>query len=112
MVRKIGMVLVGMFLLSTVGCNNTPTVPLPPPEVVSSTSPDGDGFVTVVGGVDDADPESIVLLYNEETESGVMEAAEENGTFEVRVAAEPGDTLVLQYKIANALSYEETIIVK
>ena len=106
--------LAGVLLFAIAGCNNTPTVPLPPPDVtvVSTTEPDTDGMVTVTGGDNAADPDSIVLLYNEDAETGVMEAAEQNGAFEARVEAKSGDTLVLQYKIDSAISYEEYIQIK
>jgi undecaprenyl-diphosphatase len=97
-----------------VSCANTPTTPLPPPDltVVSTTTPDTDGFVTVVGGTNAAEPDSVVLLFNEKTGSGVMETADNNGAFTASLEAAAGDELVLQYKIETAISYDEAITVK
>jgi hypothetical protein len=114
MKKKMWMVLVGILLLFTLSCNNTPTVPLPPPDitVVSSTSPDEDGMVNVTGGDRTVDPDSVVLLYNDDAEAGVMEPARADGSFEAKIAAEAGDVLILQYIIDRAISYEEYIEVK
>ncbi len=100
--------------LLVVGCANNPTVPIPPPDVtvISSTSPDVDGFVTVTGGPDAAQPDSVVLLFNEETESGVMETAAENGAFEAVIGASVGNVLSLQLKLDDSLSRTEYIVVK
>jgi hypothetical protein len=97
-----------------VSCANTPTTPLPPPDltVVSSTTPDPDGFVTVQGGANAAEPNSVVLLFNEKSGSGVMETADGNGAFTASLEAAVGDELLLQYKIDTALSYDEAITVK
>ena len=97
-----------------VGCNNTPTVPLPPPDVtvISSSEPDTEGVVVVTGNDDAAEPESIVLLYNDTSKSGVMEPAGKSGSFEAAVSARTGDVLVLRYMIDDEISYKEIITVE
>ena len=96
------------------GCANNPTVPLPPPDVtvITTTSPDVDGFVTVTGDADAAQPDSVVLLFNEETESGVMETAAPDGSFEAVIAATVGNVLSLQIKLDDNLSRTEFIVVE
>ena len=100
--------------LSIPGCSNTPTVPVPPPDMkeVTTTSPDTDGFATISGQTGAAEPDSIVLLFNEDMESGVMETAESDGSFEAVIHAEAGHTLVLQLKLDNSLSLERYITVE
>ena len=102
---------VGLLLI---GCANNPTVPLPPPDVtvITTTSPDLDGFVTVTGAENAAQPDSVVLLFNEETESGVMETADLNGSFTAVIAAGVGNILSLQYKLDDMLSRTEYIVVQ
>ncbi len=97
-----------------VSCANTPTTPLPPPDLteVSTQSPDPDGFVTVTGDANAAEADSVILLFNDDSGSGVMETATGSGSFQARVAAKTGDLLILQYKIDAAVSYEGYIEVK
>jgi hypothetical protein len=101
-------------MLVFVGCNNSPTVPLPPPDMteVTTNTPDEEGYVTVTGGANAAEPDSVVLLYNETAKYGVMEAAGTNGGFEASVQAATGDSLVLQYKLVDEISYAKYIEVK
>jgi hypothetical protein len=100
--------------LSTYSCNSSPTVPVPPPDMreVTTLSPDTDGFATVAGDVGAAAPDSIVLLYNEDIGSGVMETAGSDGSFEAVVEADVGQTLVLQLKLDNSLSLERFITIE
>jgi hypothetical protein len=102
------------WLLVLPGCNNTPTVPVPPPDMreVTTTSPDADGFATIQGETGAAEPDSVVLLFNEDIESGVMETAGSDGSFQAVIEADVGHTLVLQLKVENALSYERYITVE
>jgi len=105
-------VILASFLLVT--CANTPTVPVPPPDatVVTTVSPDLEGFVDIVGGVGAAEDSSVVLVFNQRTESGVMETAAENGSFSARLEADIGDWLLLQVKRDDSLSEEVFIEVK
>ena len=111
---KWSIVPLGVVVLSVLGCNNSPTVPLPPPDVavISSSEPDEDGVVVVTGGDDAAEPDSIVLLYNDDSKSGVMEPADGNGSFEAAIPAVAGDTLILRYMIDDEISYKKIIKVK
>jgi multidrug efflux pump subunit AcrA (membrane-fusion protein) len=113
LVRSAGLLLTAV-ALSLLGCANNPTVPLPPPDVtvITTTSPDLDGFVTVTGASEAAQPDSIVLLFNEETESGVMETADIDGSFVAVIAAQTGNVLSLQYKVDDLLSRTEFIVVE
>ena len=99
--------------LLALSCNNSPTVPLPPPDMtsVSYTPPDDDGFVTVTGEPESAEPDSIVLLFNETQGHGVMETAADNGAFEASVMASPGNTLELQVTDQDKLSDIRYIVV-
>lgn len=112
--RSMAIFVFAIFAVSVSSCSNSPTVPLPPPDmtVITATTPDEEGFVTVSGGEEAAEPESIVLLFNETSESGVMEAADPDGSFEARLEAARGDSLVLQYKVDAEISYAAYIDVK
>ena len=79
--------------------------PAPPPEFENKVNP-------FEGDANAAEPDSVVLLYNDTAKYGVMEAARANGGFEASVEAAPGDTLVLQYKLVDEISYAKYLTVK
>ncbi len=96
-------------LLVLAGCDSTPTVPVPPPEVsaISMTPPDAAGNVTVTGAPNAAGPGDVVLIFNQDLGSGVMEEAGLDGSFTAVLKAEVGDQLFIQIKRDNELSNEE-----
>ena len=109
-----GSAIVFAAVLLLVGCASNPTVPLPPPDatVITSTSPDDEGFITVTGEPEAAEPDSVVLLFNESTESGVMETAADDGSFAAMIAAEVGHTVSIQCKLDDELSRTVYITVR
>ena len=112
--RATGFAAALVLVLFTISCNNSPTVPLPPPEMITSevTTPDEEGFVTVSGEKEAVEPDSIVLLFNETAKYGVAEASQPNGAFEVSIEASSGDSLVLQYIIDTEISHARHISVE
>jgi hypothetical protein len=71
------------------------TLPLPPPEVKSVTSPDGDGFVTLSGYALEA---AAIGVLNERTQEGVITASammdcDSTCPWEARIHAQVGDRL-------------------
>lgn len=77
--------------IAVLGCNNTPTLPLPPP-VADVSPPDEAGFATVEGEVV---PGAFVAVFNEDEGSGVIETPDENGGFTVRIRASVGHILTI-----------------
>jgi hypothetical protein len=96
-------VVVALFL----GCNSSPTVPVPPPNatLIQTSIPDDSGFVTVVGepdarfGLDD-----VALVFNDNSGGGVMTDVKQNGAFETRIMAQVNDLLIIQIKRDSQLS--------
>ncbi len=110
---KLPAVLIGILILlcGVLGCNSTPTVPVPPPEVISVSAPQ-DGYVTVMLNAGEAEQGDIVLVFNEMDGAGVMERIDNpDGSFEVEVEAVASDRLYIQIKQDNELSKEEEHIV-
>jgi hypothetical protein len=88
-------------------CDNTPTVPVPPPEVLLVSAPVG-GYSQVLIDPGEAEQGDIVLVFNENSGFGVMERIEsQDGSLAVDVEAEAQDRLVIQIKHDNELSIEE-----
>ncbi len=77
------------------GCNQAPTLPLPPP-VVDIGSPNTQGLVTVSGEVT---PQAYVSVLNERTEKGLITRADREGDFEVEIEAEVGDLITVWSEI-------------
>jgi hypothetical protein len=90
-----------------VGCNSSPTVPVPPPNatLIQTSIPDNDGFVTVSGkpdarfGLDD-----VALVFNDNSGGGVMTDVRQNGSFETRIIAQVNDLLIIQIKRESKVS--------
>jgi len=97
-------------LLGSTGCDNTPTVPVPPPEQCAVDPPDGDGRCAVrcEGGYTARD---VALVYNDNWGAGVMQETEEDGSFETQIEATAGDVLLIQIKYDRRLSAEEAMTV-
>jgi hypothetical protein len=85
--------------LGCVSCNNTPTLPLPPP--VAQATIDEQGFALVVGEVHAL---AYVSVLNESTDQGVITRADDEGHFETRLAAEVGDLLTVWQDIGGEIS--------
>jgi hypothetical protein len=103
--------LAGMGILLFARCANTPTVPLPPPEMTTVTAPDSTGYSLVAGTTDVATGEDVAMAFNEELRLGVMAAVEADGAFEMEIEADSGHTIVVQIKRGSLLSREEVLTV-
>jgi hypothetical protein len=99
--------LIAVFLAIT-GCANTPTVPVPPPEVASIEESAGTGYFIVSGSAGATKDGDVILVFNDDLGTGVMVLAEEDGSFTLEVEAEIGDELVVQVKREDNLSSEES----
>ncbi len=94
-------------LSMVVGCSSTPTVPLPPPNALSS-APGMDGLVSIRGN--GALPGAVVIAYNENTGAGVLATASDAGEFTLELAASVGDS-ILVWQRAGASSGEQVNII-
>ncbi|MBN2530276.1 MAG: hypothetical protein JXR76_28050 [Deltaproteobacteria bacterium] len=104
--------LIILFWLASVGCNSSPTVPVPPPQAVQTTIPDTDGFVTVSGSPDDRyGLDDIALVFNDNSGDGVMTDVENDGSFETRIRAQYHDLLLIQIKRMDKLSQSVSVTV-
>ncbi|MCP4606717.1 MAG: hypothetical protein GY847_40450 [Proteobacteria bacterium] len=83
-----------LFLL--VSCNSSPTVPVPPPEMWEVWPPNDEGYSVVIGQPDSAEEGDMALVTNEDLDLSEMEKVESDGSFEVEIEADIGDTIVLQ----------------
>jgi hypothetical protein len=83
------------FALAVGGCNNVPTLPLPPP-VASIGEPSVQGLVTVEGQVN---PRAFVNVFNERTEAGVITRADQDGHFVAELEAGVGDLITIWQEI-------------
>ena len=96
--------------LAVASCDSTPTVPVPPPEFCAASAPDADDMCTV-GCESSSTLRDVALVYNENIGEGVMRATEDDGSFEVLVSAQEGDSIIVQMKQDNNLSAEVYLIV-
>jgi hypothetical protein len=103
--RRIALLVVALAALWAASCNANPTVPVPPPEFCSISSPDADGMCEV-GCEEGYTDRDVALVYNEQWGHGVMEATEQDGSFLAWVEAEVGDSIIVQLKHDNELSAE------
>ena len=88
--------------LGGVSCNNTPTLPLPPP--VAQAMLEEAGFALVVGDVHE---HAYVSVLNERTEDGVITRADEAGHFQARLRAEAGDLLTIWQEVGGERSEQK-----
>ncbi len=77
-----------------------PTLPLPPPSALVS-APDGSGNVTISGM---GRPHAIVMVFNENTERGVIVTADPIGNYTVQIAANGGEILTLWQMVGTQTS--------
>ncbi len=98
-------------LILPAGCNSTPTVPVPPPEMnaITVTSPDINGVVTVNGDPGAAYNGDIIMIFNEDSGAGVMVEAMADGSFEASLEAQIAHQLLVQIKRDNLLSGEQVL---
>ena len=95
-------------LLLALHCDNTPTVPVPPPEMAYVYGPDAHGFVLVTGNADqDAEEDDLVHVYNADKEIGVIGRVDQDLTFEIEIRADVGDSLIVQTSRDDRLSDEK-----
>ena len=95
----------GALLALLGGCNDAPTVPIPPPEICVISPPDADGICTV-GCEGGNTARNVALVYNASWGAGVMQETEEDGSFETQIEADPADELLIQIKYDRRLSNE------
>ncbi len=101
----------GLIVVFTlVGCNSSPTVPIPPPELIIVEAPNEEGFSQVTGEPGAAEEDDVVLVFNKNLGEGVMTMAKEDGSFEVEIEAEIGDKISVQIKRDDAVSDDEVVI--
>ncbi len=94
-------------LSAPLGCANTPTVPVPPPEITEIDAPEEDGWSRAWAPKESVEPGDVVLVWNETAGHGVMVLAEEDGSFDALIEASAGDEIIVQVKRNNRLSREE-----
>lgn len=100
-------VVLGGVIVTLAGCANTPTVPVPPPEVTEIDPPEDDGWARTWAPADSVEPGDVVLVWNETGGHGVMVLAEDDGSFDTLIEATSGDEIIVQVKRDNRLSREE-----
>lgn len=76
----------------------SPTLPIPPPSALTS-APDEDGVVTITGN--GAIEGALVSAYNERTERGVIETADDTGAFVLRLEAQTGDSILVWQRVGT-----------
>jgi len=92
-------------LSALAGCTS-PTLPLPPPNALSSAPEDG--FVTLTGN--GAIAGAVVIGFNENTGQGRLTTASDAGEFTLRIMASSGDSLLV-WQRTGAQSGEQTQVI-
>jgi len=89
-----------VLLLGPLGCevSSTPTLPLPPPSVLTS-APDGTGLVTL--SISAVEPGAFVSAFNLDTMSGVIGVADDAGTLSLQIPASIGDTIEIWQRVGT-----------
>lgn len=77
-----------------------PTLPLPPPSALVS-APDEGGIATVTGM---GRPSAVVMVFNENSELGVIVVADDAGNYVARIHASGGDTLTMWQMVGSQTS--------
>lgn len=88
--RLAGAAFLALFLPLFSACA-APTLPLPPPSALVSV-PDESGIVSITGM---GRPRAVVMVFNEDTELGVIVLADEVGNYTAQIAASSGETLTI-----------------
>jgi hypothetical protein len=101
--RRVWFLTVLFFGIVIAACDNTPTVPLPPPEMVSVTAP-ADGYAEVMGEPGSVEDDALVIILNEETQKGVTEEADTDGSFYAVVKAQPKNILSIRQAVDHKIS--------
>jgi hypothetical protein len=93
--RKVSTALALLLALAAWSACNTPTLPIPPPMTEPLTAPDpATGLVSVRVSPDaDLERAAFLMVFNRDTQHGVIDARRLDGWFEVEIAASPGDYL-------------------
>ncbi len=99
--------LLGAATLLVASCLS-PTLPLPPPSRPDVTSPDGAGFVRITGSV-----QSMATTYAQNMRTGRIagQTTDETGDYELELAGEIGDRLVVWYTLNGDQSAGTEVIV-
>lgn len=98
-------------LLCWMSCNSSPTVPVPPPEMIVVNAPSEDGYAVVFGKPGAAIVGDSILVFNKNISRGVVTPVEEDGSFEVEIEASAGDRLSIQTIRNDLISENETVVV-
>lgn len=77
-----------------------PTLPLPPPSALVS-APDEAGIATVAGM---GRPSAVLMVFNENSELGVIVVADDTGNYVARIQAGGGDTLTIWQMVGSQTS--------
>lgn len=85
-------------LAAACSSGTSPTLPIPPPSALTS-APDDDGVVTITGN--GAIEGALVSAYNERTERGVIETADDTGAFVLRLEAQTGDSILVWQRVGT-----------
>ena len=101
--RRVWFLTVLFFVIVMAGCDNTPTVPIPPPEMVVVSAP-ADGYTEVVGEPGSVEDDALVIILNEAISEGVISEAETDGSFYAVVKAQPKDTLSVRQAVELKIS--------
>lgn len=107
---KIALASFFVFLVS-IGCNSSPTVPVPPPEMIIVHAPSDEGMATVLGMPGSAIVGDSVMVFNKNLGLGVVSLAEDDGSFEAEIEASSGHRLSIQLIRDDMISENETIVV-
>ena len=91
--------------LSFSGCTS-PTLPLPPPNALSSAPVDG---VVIING-NGAIAGAVIIGFNENTGSGRLTTASDAGEFRLELMASQGDS-ILVWQRTGAQSGEQTQVI-
>ena len=105
---------IAVVLLVALGCNTTPTVPVPPPEACAIPEPPDESGYCTVECERQSDEEDVALVFNDELGVGVMELVESvagDGSFAIEIEADPGDTITVEIKRNGELSSQKILVV-